>query len=118
LISLGRKEQTSSGAPQDLNMSDDEKDAPDVQAYDAAKRRLASGDDKLIPAEFANRILDGESPVRVWREYRGLTEKGLAARVGISEAALGQIAEENCCGIERRPRRRDLKERPSATGEG
>jgi DNA-binding XRE family transcriptional regulator len=91
LISLGRKEQTSSGAPQDLNMSDDEKDAPDVQAYDAAKRRLASGDDKLIPAEFANRILDGESPVRVWREYRGLTEKGLAARVGISEAALGQI---------------------------
>jgi DNA-binding Xre family transcriptional regulator len=72
-------------------MSDDEKFAPDVRAYDAAKRRLASGDDELIPAEFANRILNGESPVRVWREYRGLTAKELAARVGISEADLGQI---------------------------
>ncbi|MBO1909685.1 helix-turn-helix transcriptional regulator [Microvirga sp. 3-52] len=72
-------------------MSDDEKDAPDVRAYDAAKRRLASGDDELIPAEFANRILGGESPARVWREYRGLTAKELAVQVGISEADLGQI---------------------------
>jgi DNA-binding Xre family transcriptional regulator len=76
-------------------MSDDEKDAPDVRAhdraYDATKRRLASGDDELIPAEFANRILGGESPARVWREYRGLTAKELAAQVGISETALGEI---------------------------
>ena len=47
----------------------------DVQAYDAAKRQLASGRDELIPARFAERILDGESPVRVWREYRGISVK-------------------------------------------
>jgi DNA-binding Xre family transcriptional regulator len=72
-------------------MSDDAKDAPEVRAYDEAKRRLASGEDELIPAEFANRILGGESPVRVWREYRGLTANELATRAGISEADLGQI---------------------------
>jgi DNA-binding XRE family transcriptional regulator len=89
--SRGGSEQTSSGPPQDIKMSDDEKDAPDVRAHDEANRRLVSGEDELIPAEFANRIIDGESPVRVWREYRGLTTNELAARAGISEADLGQI---------------------------
>jgi DNA-binding Xre family transcriptional regulator len=73
------------------SMSDEAKDAPEVRVYDEAKRRLASGEDELIPAEFANRILGGESPVRVWCEYRGLTANELATRAGISEADLGQI---------------------------
>ncbi|NBJ13011.1 helix-turn-helix domain-containing protein [Microvirga arsenatis] len=63
----------------------------DVRAYDEAKRRLATGEDELLPAEFANRILDGESPIRVWREYRGLNGKDLAAKAEISAAFLSQI---------------------------
>jgi ribosome-binding protein aMBF1 (putative translation factor) len=63
----------------------------DVRAYDEAKRRIASGEDELVPSEFANRILDGENPVRVWREYRGMSAKDLAAKTGLSPAYISQI---------------------------
>ncbi len=66
-------------------------DLADVQAYDEAKNRLVSGEDELIPAAFADRILDGESPVRVWREFREMSVKALAAKAGISPAYLSQI---------------------------
>ena len=63
----------------------------DIRAYDTAKHRLAAGQDEFIPAEFAEPILDGESPVRGWREYRGISIKELAARAAISAAYLSQI---------------------------
>ena len=66
-------------------------DLDDLRAYDAAKQRLAAGRDEFIPAAFAERILDGESPVRVWREHRGISVRVLAARAGISAAYLSQI---------------------------
>ena len=66
-------------------------DLDDIRAYDTAKQRLAAGQDEFIPAEFAERILDGESPLRVWREYRGISIKELAARAAISAAYLSQI---------------------------
>jgi len=63
----------------------------DVKAYDEARRRLASGEDELVPAEIAGRVLDGENPVRVWREHRGLKVKELADKAGITPAYLSQI---------------------------
>ena len=66
-------------------------DLADIAAGDRATRRLAQGKDEAIPAEFADRILDGENPVRVWRELRGLTVKALAAKAGIKPAFLSQI---------------------------
>ena len=66
-------------------------DLADIQAYDKVQQRLATGEDEMIPAAFANRILDGESSVRVWREYRGLNVKDLAAKADISAAYLSQI---------------------------
>jgi DNA-binding XRE family transcriptional regulator len=66
-------------------------DAADVRAYDEAKRRLAAGEDELIPAEFVNRMIDGENKVRVWREHRGLTIKALAEAAGLTPAYLSQI---------------------------
>jgi DNA-binding XRE family transcriptional regulator len=66
-------------------------DVADVRAYDEAKRRLASGEDELVPSEIANRILDGENALRVWREYRGLTVKQLAAQANVSAPFVSQI---------------------------
>ncbi len=63
----------------------------DILAFDEAKRRLAAGEDELIPAEFADRILNGENPVRIWREYRAISVKKLAAEAKISAAYLSQI---------------------------
>ncbi|MGH6621429.1 MAG: helix-turn-helix domain-containing protein [Alphaproteobacteria bacterium] len=63
----------------------------DVSAYDEAKRQLAAGTEELVPQEIANRLLDGESPIRVWREYRGLSGRALAEAAGVSAPYLSQI---------------------------
>ena len=66
-------------------------DADDMRVYDEARRRLSAGEDEMIPGEFADRILDGENLVRIWREYRGLSVKALAEKAEISAAYLSQI---------------------------
>jgi len=66
-------------------------DLADVRAYDEVMRRLASGEEELVPAALVNRILDGENTLRVWREYRGLTVKQLAERAGVSAPFVSQI---------------------------
>ena len=66
-------------------------DAADVRAYDRVKRRLATGEEELVPAEFANRILDGENKIRVWRELRGMTAAVLARKAGIARPYLTQL---------------------------
>ena len=45
----------------------------------------------MIPAEYVNRMIDGENKIRVWREYRGLTVKALAEAAGVTPAYLSQI---------------------------
>jgi DNA-binding XRE family transcriptional regulator len=59
----------------------------DIRAYDRAKAKPQ----EFIPAEFAHRILDGESAIRVYREYRKMTQDALAARAGISKPYLSQL---------------------------
>lgn len=66
-------------------------DVADVAAYDAAKRKLASGEEELLPAEFAKRLIAGENPIRVWRDYRGLSSSAMASQVGIAQGYLSQI---------------------------
>ena len=59
-------------------------DLADLQSYDRAKAALAAGAEELIPAVYANRLLDGESPLRVYRDLRGLTQATLAERAGVN----------------------------------
>lgn len=66
-------------------------DLADIAAYDRAKAALAAGDDKLIPAEFANRLIAGESPVRVYREFRGLTQVALSEASGVNRVQIANI---------------------------
>ncbi len=63
----------------------------DIRDYDAAKAAVENGEDELIPAEVVYAILDGENPIKVWREYRGLTQQQLADKVKISKPYLSQI---------------------------
>ncbi|XKM41096.1 helix-turn-helix domain-containing protein [Rhizobium ruizarguesonis] len=44
-----------------------------------------------MPAEFANRIIDGESKIKAWREFRGITARQLAENAEISAGFLLQI---------------------------
>ncbi|MBL3552697.1 helix-turn-helix transcriptional regulator [Rhodovulum sulfidophilum] len=66
-------------------------DLEDILAYDRAKADLAAGRDELVPAEFADRIIDGESPVRVYRDLRGLTQAALAEKAGINRVIVAEL---------------------------
>ena len=58
---------------------------PKIQEATAA--HLRTRDQEAIPDAVVGRLLDGENPVRVWREYRGLSLRSLAERAGISASA-------------------------------
>lgn len=61
----------------------------DAAAIDGAWTDDAAGE--TVPGEVVNGILDGGSPLRVWRKYRGLTLASLARSVGVSRGYLSQI---------------------------
>jgi DNA-binding XRE family transcriptional regulator len=63
----------------------------DIQDYDSAKAALARGDDELIPSEVIYAILDGENAIKVWREFRGLSQQEVAKSAGISVPYLSQL---------------------------
>lgn len=48
-------------------------------------------DQERVPIELVDRLLTGEKPVKVWREYRGLSQRALAAQAGLNFAYLSQI---------------------------
>ncbi|AWB23865.1 XRE family transcriptional regulator [Methylobacterium currus] len=54
-------------------------------------QRRAAGDEEWIPAPIVDRLLSGESRVRVWREHRGLNAAAPAEQAGLSQAFLSQI---------------------------
>ena len=62
----------------------------DMRTYDEAKARLAGGEE-TVPAEVTFAILDGASPIAVWRKHRNLSQQQLAAEAGISKAYLSQL---------------------------
>ena len=71
-------------------------DARDVACIDDFYRKLAEGEEELLPAAIVDRLLEGEHPVKVWREYRGLTLRSLADMCGVSDSAISQIERAKC----------------------
>ncbi len=60
-------------------------DFEDVQAAMAAKTGCT------LPHDFAVRVIEGEIPIRVWREYRGIKAVDLAKHAGVSAAYVSEI---------------------------
>jgi DNA-binding XRE family transcriptional regulator len=52
---------------------------------------LLEAAEDAIDGALLDALLTGANPVKVWREYRGLTQDALAAQAGISKAYLCQI---------------------------
>ena len=66
--------------------------AGDATLTDEELRDLAEAEsDEYFPIDMVKRLLGGEHPVRVFRTYRELTRKQLAAKAGTSAAYLSQI---------------------------
>lgn len=72
-------------------LMDDAEMLADVKAYDAAKGRLEDGDDEIVPLELTERRLAGESTVKIWREYRKLTQEQLAKKSKVSRAMIAAM---------------------------
>ncbi len=64
-----------------------EEDAFLAKRYKAARRR----DDTEVPWDIAKRIVAGENAVKVYREWRGLTQEALARKVDSAKAYISQI---------------------------
>ncbi len=63
----------------------------DVQDYDSAKVALERGGDELVPSKVVYAILDGENPIKVWREYRSMSQQETAENAGINIPYLSQL---------------------------
>ena len=63
----------------------------DIRDFDSFSAAIERGHEELIPAEVVNAILDGKNSIKVWREYRGLTQQHLANAAEISKPYLSQI---------------------------
>ena len=62
----------------------------DLEDIQALKEYEASGEEGF-PAEVVARLVDGKSPIRVYREYRGLTQLRLSEKVGVQQSYITQL---------------------------
>jgi DNA-binding XRE family transcriptional regulator len=70
---------------------DKAEDSRAAAAHEEFRRKLAAGEEELLPADMVKRLIEGEHPVRVWRTHRGLSGKALATAAGIAAGYLSQI---------------------------
>jgi DNA-binding XRE family transcriptional regulator len=56
----------------------------------AAERRREGGED-YVPLDLIDQIMAGESPLRVWRRHRGLTQADLAKSVGTTKVTISSL---------------------------
>lgn len=66
-------------------------DREDIEAGRKFRAKLSAGEEELIPAEYVNRMIDGENKIKVWRDFRGMSAKALADAAGMSAPYLSQI---------------------------
>jgi DNA-binding XRE family transcriptional regulator len=59
----------------------------DIQDFDEA----LANPQETIPLEWIGRLIHGEPPVRVWREYRGLTQPDLAKACEVTLPEMARI---------------------------
>ena len=62
-------------------------EAAGIRAFDAYKATRP----ETFPDEVASRLLNGEHPVKVFREHRGITQTQLAESAGLRQAYVSQI---------------------------
>lgn len=74
-----------------LRQAGQAEDLEDLLAIQAFEAKVNAGEEERIPSEFVDRLIDGENPIRVWRDFRGLSARELAAAAGISAAYLSEI---------------------------
>ncbi|MDP6874268.1 MAG: helix-turn-helix transcriptional regulator, partial [Alphaproteobacteria bacterium] len=62
----------------------------DEDTIDIAAAKAAENDESL-PWEVAKKLIEGDNPIKVFRKYRGLTQRALADLVGTKPVYISQI---------------------------
>lgn len=66
--------------------------AEDIRAADHAMREVESGEDEVVPVEIARLLLSSDvHPLRVWREFRNMTQENLADKAKVGKSYISQI---------------------------
>lgn len=65
-------------------------DNADIAAASIAEQRRLAGEE-YVPADVVDRIIAGESPLRVWRKHRKLSLKQLAEKSGVSLSYISEL---------------------------
>ena len=65
-------------------------DKADIFAAFESENRRKEGEE-FLPAEMVDRILSGESALKVWRKHRSLSLEELGFAVGVTKGYLSQI---------------------------
>lgn len=65
--------------------------AEDAEAARADDRAKAEAGQETAPIAVADALLAGQNPIRVWRDYRGLTQEQLAQAAGVRRAYIAQL---------------------------
>lgn len=68
-----------------------EEDLADIRGALAVEARIDAGTEEFVPATVADRLMDGDLPLRVWREHRGLTQAALSRAAGVSRVQIVEI---------------------------
>lgn len=63
----------------------------DLMGLSEFHRALKAGQEELIPNEVVEQLVSGQSPIKVWRQYRGLSQTQLAEMIGVSQAYVAQL---------------------------
>ena len=77
-----------------LQLMDQAEMLQDVNDYDQIVIAVEKGEEETLPAKLADALIEGENPIKAWREYHRLTQKQLAEAAGISIPFLSQIESE------------------------
>ncbi len=72
-------------------MKEDLELAEYLRTYDQANAELKAGTDEMVPDAVVDRLAAGAPPLRMWREYRGLSQQALADAAGIGKSYIRQL---------------------------
>ena len=68
-----------------------QEDAAASRIVRSSNRAIREGREVVLPKAVADRLANGENPVRIVREWRGMIQGELAVAVGISQNYLSEI---------------------------
>ncbi len=74
-----------------LKLVETAEDAADRAALTDIRRRLLTGEEEMLPATLVDRLIAGESPLRIWREHRGISASALAQKAGVGQPYISEI---------------------------